>query len=600
MNNKTWLTGIGAATLGLALWLGGCVDPLQREAEKELREQLIASNRSYLQSVAAGPVIELSRPPSDVETELTGKRRTQLDNLSGPTAYEQDPLDVGVDLLGQRMPKVVKMTLQQAIHHAAASNLDVRFARIQPAITETLVTQAEADFDAIFFSNFDFQKQDTPQPRAGAGLAAFGTVQQDTRSLTTGIRKNLVSGGDMTFSTQLGRNFRDPSFFSEPTLEPINVWYDSNILVSLNQPLLRNFGADINRAQILLQENARAEAIQDLHGQLLDTVLETEIAYWNLVFSRYELMIQQRLLGRTIAERNRLKQRKTFDVSPVQLTQANSFVELRRGNVIRARQNIRNASDEVKRLIYSKELPLAGEALILPLDSPADLPIKFSLLDAVSTALRHRPELRRKLYEINDATIRHRFAENQRLPQLDLAAGIQYNGVTPRKNDDLDDAFDTLTDGDFIDYIFSLQFELPIGNRQAEALYRQQQLARKQVVIDYRRTAEQVILEVKAALRSLHTNYQLIDAERASRRAAADNLRALEEQEEAGVALTPEFLLDQKLEAQRRLAIAETSEIQALIAYNAAISTLYDAMGTLLERNGIDFQDNWSHRVEPR
>jgi outer membrane protein TolC len=65
----------------------------------------------------------------------------------------------------------------------------------------------------------------------------------------------------------------------------------------------------------------------------------------------------------------------------------------------------------------------------------------------------------------------------------------------------------------------------------------------------------------------------------------------LEAQEEAGAALTPEFL-DLKLRRQEALANAETREIQAVVDYNVAISAYYQAMGTLLERNGIQFTDD--------
>jgi len=570
----------------VTIWAAGCESPMSTPAEDKLREQLLASNQAYLEAAASGPVIEISRPPSDVNTALTDERRDQLDHMSGPQAYKGHSLILGPDLLGRDQLETVSMSLEQVIGLAAEKNLDVRFARITPAVSQAQITEAEANFDAVFFTNLNFRKLDTPLPPAAANLGTFGSVKEDTRELTTGIRKNLVSGGQMTISARAARNRRNPSFF-----DPVKTWYDGDISLTLNQPLLRNFGADVSRAQIMLAANARREAVEDLKRQLLDTLFNTEAAYWNLVFARHQLLIQARLLTRTIEDRDQLKQRENFDVSPVRLTEANSFVELRRADVIRARQQLRIASDRLKQLIYSHDLPLAGEALIIPLDSPVDLPLKFSLLDAVSTALRHRPELQRALHEINDASIRQRVADNQRLPLLDLAATLRYNGTSTSKGGDLGDAYSNLTDGDFIDYLISAQFEIPIGNRGPEALFRQQQLRRRAAVVNYQRNAEQVVLEVKEALRNLYTTFQLIDAARAARRAASDNLRAIEEQEEAGVALTPEFLLDLKLSTQQRLANAEVQEIQAMTDYNTAIASFYRAMGTLLERNKIEFAD---------
>ena len=98
------------------------------------------------------------------------------------------------------------------------------------------------------------------------------------------------------------------------------------------------------------------------------------------------------------------------------------------------------------------------------------------------------------------------------------------------------------------------------------------------------------MLDVKNNLRDVMTNFELIGANRAARRAAADNLRAIEEQEKAGVALTPEFI-NLKLQAQQRLAETEIAEIEAMTSYNQSITTLYRAMGTLLSQQGIAFNE---------
>ena len=204
----------------------------------------------------------------------------------------------------------------------------------------------------------------------------------------------------------------------------------------------------------------------------------------------------------------------------------------------------------------------------------------------MTTALRQRPSLEQALLQIKDASIRQRVADNQRLPLLDLRATVAANGLDP---DSGAGALDEAGERNFIDYVIGATFEQPIGNRAAEANYRQRRLARRQSVLQYRDQAQQVVLDVKNALRELVRTYELIGSNRAARRAAADSLRAIEQQEEAGAALTPEFLLDLKLQTQQRLAQAEIDEARALSDYNAAIARLYRAMGTLLDRNGIEF-----------
>jgi len=120
---------------------------------------------------------------------------------------------------------------------------------------------------------------------------------------------------------------------------------------------------------------------------------------------------------------------------------------------------------------------------------------------------------------------------------------------------------------------------------------RQRRLERQSSVLAYQRQAQDIVREIKNALREVHTSYELIGSTRAARRAAADHLRAIEAQQDAGMALTPEFL-DLKLRAQSRVADAEIQELDALTGYNNAVTALHRAMGTLLERNGINFSDH--------
>jgi len=581
MNNRLRIAG----RLGLWLTLAGmvsCASPLERSTQEALRAEMMASHRRYLEAVAAGPVIELSRAPSAVERELAEEGRIEaLDAESGPRAYVDAPLELGPDLLGDAQTPVVRLTLAQALQMAARNNLDVQLARLQPAISEAQITQAEAVFDAVFFAGFERQDLNTPGPPSlfpGFGLGGDQRARQTT--FNTGIRKQLSTGGLVSVQTEMGRMFR------EPAVTTVDTWDTANLSVNIVQPLLRNFGSEVSLAEVYLTRNARAADVQTLRQTMLDVVAVTEQAYWNLFLAQQQLLIQLRLLERTIADREILIQRRDLDVPFVSITEASSFVEQRRFDVIRAREQVRITSDALKRLINDPDLPISGEALLLPADVPADVPIEYSLVDAVTTALQHRPEMQRALLAISDASIRLRVADNQRLPELNLAATVRFSGV----GNTTGEAYRETFRGDFIDYLFSAQFEVPIGNRGPEAQHRRFQLERQSSVVNYQRTGQAVVQEVKDSLRRLASGYELIGAARSARQAAADNLRAIQAQEDAGVALTPEFI-DLKLRRQEALARFEIEEIQALTSYNVAVAEFYRSTGALLRRNGIIFSD---------
>ena len=91
------------------------------------------------------------------------------------------------------------------------------------------------------------------------------------------------------------------------------------------------------------------------------------------------------------------------------------------------------------------------------------------------------------------------------------------------------------------------------------------------------------------ALRDVITNFDLISASRSFRVAQAENLRALLVEEELLASLTPEFL-NLKFQQQERLATAREQELASLRNFDAAIASLYRAMGTGLEMHQIDLE----------
>ena len=546
--------------------------------EQELHERLLATNARYTDGISNAKPIAVKRPISTVEEKLTVERRNELDSTSGPTAYLSAEADYGPDLFDSTNSPTVSMNLKRVIHGTVENNLTLQIARLVPAVDDALITQSQAVFDATFYATINWQKIDTAQPPTGS--LALSPNQTTTNTMTVGLRKTLTTGGTVAIQQEIVSNYRSSSLYNTDN------WYTSGLLLNIDQPLLRNFGTDVNTAQIELNVSSRKQSIEDLRSQLLSAVHNAESGYWALVLARQNLLIQERLLERTIKDRDQIEKRSVLDASPAIITEANSFVEERRADVIRAQNSVRAASDALKQLLNDPNLPVSDETLIVPLDVPVDAPMQVSLLDAISTAMQHRPELRSALLQIDDAAVRQRVADNQRLPVLNLSASLRFNGV----GESVPDTLDSAGEARLIDYLISGQFEAPIGNRAAEALYAQRKIERRASVINYQNQAQTVVLEIKNAQRDLITAYRVIGAEQASRRAAAENLRALEAQEEAGAALTPEFL-DLKLRRQEALANAEAREIQAVVDYNIAISAYYQAMGTLLQRNGINFND---------
>jgi outer membrane protein TolC len=536
------------------------------------------------------PTRELTRPPSDVQEALS-ERREELDAM-GPavTGIPYGVQALGPDLLG-REQELVKVSLQSAIVTAVEQNVGVQISRLQPAISEADVVAAEAAFDWIFFGSADLTRTDRPQATPvlmGVALGSPASVSEQTR-FETGVRRTLESGGNISVSTGLSR-FRSKSgvdFSPDPA-------YTSSVRLGIEQPLLRGFGSDVNRAVIYLTRNEERRSIQQLRSDLLQLVTDVEIAYWNLAFALQNVAIQQWLVDVGIEVRDVLERRRDFDTKLAEYADAVAVVESRKGNVIRAQRTLRAASDNLKQLVNDAELTVGSEALIDPADTMIDSPIAYSLRETVMTAVAARPEIQQAILGIDDASIRQMLADNNRLPLLNLSAGMAYFGL----DDGAGDSYEELGEGDFIDYLVGINFEIPIGNRAAEAEYRRSRLERSSAVIGYRQAVQDVVFDVKAALRNVVTTYELIEATRSFRVAQAENLRALLVEEETLASLTPEFL-NLKFQRQDGLAIARQEELQAMVNYNQSVADLYRAMGIGLRMNNIDLEIVDADRPEP-
>ncbi len=313
-------------------------------------------------------------------------------------------------------------------------------------------------------------------------------------------------------------------------------------------------------------------------------MLETETAYWELYRARQNLKIVQRLLDRGEETQRQIRIRQEVDADPAEVADADARVQERRQTVLQQQTTVREQNDRLKVVMSDPRYPVAGELLLLPADAPIDQSIEYGLFDAYQSALRRRPEVFQALLSLDNTAIRRRVAENGLLPQLDLTAQFSVNDLDEGLDDALSDTYGFSRQS----WLFGLNFELPIGNRAAEATRNERRVQQYQATIAYQNTVQGVIAEVKTSLRRAREAYERIGQAASNRLAAANRLRVLDIQRETIAVNTPERL-NLEFQAQERLAAAEQAEVGALVDYMIGIANLHAAMGTALERNGIRF-----------
>ncbi|MCC6661601.1 MAG: TolC family protein [Phycisphaerales bacterium] len=576
-----------AVALLLVAGLASCSSPLARQSELDLQRSVIESVRRELaptEPYATTRVMEreVMVPTLGIKPEFM----SELEAMAGPQSYDPAVFPMNEDLTGQTHSRAF-ISLERAIRSAAANNLQVQFQRLAPAINEAQVVAAQAAFDWVLFGQATAQLLDEPRPVEVSSFPPPGGFPDRTAderqvyNVQTGLRRQTISGGQFSVQQDLDQtDINTPGVRLNPGIQD-----QVAITARYDQPLLRGFGSDVALSQVRLARNAERTEVARLKTQLLNTIGDTETAYWQLVQAHRDLLILERLLERGQDTRDKVEKRRNLDATPAQIANANSQVQTRRANVMRAQNTFRQAGDRLKALMNDPGLPVGSEVLLVPVDMPVDAPVQFNLLDSLNQAVQERPEVQQAILSIDDTSIRQVVADNARLPQLDLRLQAKFIGL----NNNFGEGYADVVEGKFIDYLVGFIFERPLGNRQREAQYMVRRLEREQAVLAYRNTVQSVAGEVKRSLYDATTNYRLIEQTRAARYAAAEDLRAfrIEISVLSGYTVVN---LDQELRRQEALAQAERDEVSSLTDYMNSLARLYTATGTSLERNGIIFK----------
>ncbi len=575
------LTGV------IALVASGCTTPEEDRPELQgLRRSMDAAvTRELAKAPESDPLKPVTRPTPEVFAELQ-ERRAQLDSMGPQISKAGAGLELGVDLYGKPYPEVM-LSLQDAMRMAVKNNLGVQGSRLQQGVTQAELVAAQAAFDANFVAGTQGISQNQPTQNFGGFLPSDFSNQFKQWSFSSGIQSATVTGG--TFNVGMESTYS--KLYPESLYSNNPAWINS-LQVGLSQPLLRGFGTDVNMAQIRLARNNDRRSLQQLRQSLLNLCRDVEINYWQLVQARQRVVSAQWLVRVGVEVRDVLAKRRAFDTTQAQYADAVAKVEDRKSQVIRAQRDVTAAVDRMKVLLNDPSLPVGDETMIVPTDFMVDQALVFSLRDAISTAVEQSPGITQALLGVDDASIRQVVADNGRLPNLNLNAQMQYNGLEQGYGD----SWQELTEAGFVNYLVGLSFSQPIGNRAPEANYRRARLQRSQAVLAYRSAVQNAIFYVKDALRGVDAQYRLIEQTRAYRLAQAENLRALLVDEQTIATLTPEFLA-LKFQRQQELASAQVQEIQSLVDYNGSIAQLWNAMGTGLQMNRVELQV--SDPVEP-
>jgi outer membrane protein TolC len=473
-------------------------------------------------------------------------------------------------------PQTRALSLQDCIQSALEKNLDLQIARYNPPMAQAALQGAYAGYDpnlsASGAHNFSLSGGGF-NSSIGAPTPASSSDQNAFRSSLGGL---LPWGLNYNLSGNLAESY---GFQGGP--------FDSSsgsASISLTQPLLKNFWIDATRLNIRVAKNRLTYSELGLKQTIMATATSVEQAYYDLIYSRQNVLVQQKAVE--LAERLVAENKKRLEVgalAPLDLASAEAQAAQSRAAVIAATSQLGTQERVVKQLITDQFSEWADLDL-QPSDTLSTNKTFTSRQDSWSKGLTQRPDFLQAKLDIERQGVTLKFNYNQLFPELDLVGSYGHNagGLGIRE---FDQAIDQIIDGSRPSYSYGAQITVPLGNTGARAAYRQSKLTLEQLKLTLKKLEQAIMISIDNDIGTLLADFDQVQATRTQREYEDQALDAEQKKLESGKSTTYTVL-----QVQRDLTTARGAEIQALDTYNKAIAQLSLDEGSTLERLRIDLE----------
>ncbi len=488
----------------------------------------------------------------------------------------------------------IHFTLEQAITLALQRNLTLAVERYERSRSIVGILRNRSIYDLQLSSIVGTQSENTPPQST---LQEADLIVEDTNVANLTLTQLVPFGG----TVQL--DYRNSRFeTTDLRLDP-NPRFRIDLDFTVTQPLLRDFGRDVNERNLMVARTDVAISREDFQTRVEEILQQVIDGYWDLVEAREQLAVAEESLklAEDLDRMNRI-QVKVGTLAALEVVQSEAGVAARKESLITLSTQVDDAADVLRSLV-NLEATDAWDAEIIPVTDPntATRP-EVDLEQAIETAYRNRPDMRRRRLQNETLELDTRIARHQKLPRLDLSATYGFNaldgdrfvfdaagevvvddmGVPIRTPGGYSDALDQIAGADFDGWSLSVEVGYPIQNRDARALAVEADLAAEQGDLQLRQLELQVRADVRSAARALRAAAQRVEIAKISSQLALKSLEAEQKGYENGLSTSFEVL-----RIQEDLSEARSREVSAIVGYRRAEVAYHRAIGKLLDRCGV-------------
>ena len=535
------------------------------------------------------------------------------------------------------------LSLQDAISLALENNLAIDVERYTPWLDEVNLLRAKSGinglvpFDPTVTSNLNLQDSVTPLNNPlFAGVIPTGTTPaaqvpvayvQHIGNVNFQYNQYFPTGTQFQAGITNNRTSTNFGFFNL-----YNPDVQSTLTVTITQPLLRGFGILPNTRLIIEAKRTIKVGLSQLEQQVIATTTQVSNDYWELVYARENVKVQEAAVG--VSQRLYEENSRRLEIGTLSSL-----------DVLTAQSQL--ASDK-QALVQAQSVQLQDETTLLnditknPLDDPLlhaeifpttaistpDTGENIRIEDAVKEAWQKRPELKQAALNLENAGTDVKATKNELLPSVNIfgqyvatgLGGVQTATTTtptgafvaglPVVNSagiPVPDLFQSMAvttpsavvfpggagqdwnrvfHGNYPTFEGGINLTLPIRNRAAQADNAQALLNERQQKTQYRQEQNAIFVSVRNALIALQEDRASLAAAEEARKLAVQTLEDEQEKYRLGASTSYNVVL-----RSRDVTSAEGVELRDRINLLEDELKFNQAMGRTLEVNQISLAE---------
>ncbi len=488
----------------------------------------------------------------------------------------------------------LELSLRGYLELVLANNPDVAIQKLSIETPRNAITRALGRFDPTVVTSFRSTRAVSP---TSSELEGAVTLSQLNQPLSFSYQQTLDTG--TTYSAGFSGNKRS----TNSEFATVNPSINASVDFTITQPLMRNFGREVNRLQVMVAQSRLKQSRYNMQDALLRLLAQAENAYWAVIEARENLRVAEETLRLNEALLKRAERELELGaISPLDIYQPQQNKASAEIFVTQSRFRLAQTIDALRRQIGAdldpdlRHMPIVLTEQVLP-------PSEEEEIDAeamVEMAYRMRPDLKAALQNLDIDDLNFRSAKNQLRPDLSLSlsyssSGLGGNvfefaegrtgGLSRIIRGGLGDALDQIFGFNFPTYGFALSLRLPIRDRQAAANLADALVSKKVNSLRAQSLQQDIRLEVLNAVSQLESSKARVKLAQTQLEFSQKRLDA--EQKKYDLGVTTIFFL---IQAQNDLTSAQSELVTQAAQYRRNLTNLLRVTGSLLEERSVVVQ----------